>query len=66
MNRGCECSGVSLDPPDPDRSIFQVSSKGNLMVSMIYLGDGKRQTSVVWTKTAGIGTLKAQYVEKKL
>jgi hypothetical protein len=55
-----------LDPPDPDRSIFQVSSKGNLMVSMIYLGDGKRQTSVVWTKTAGIGTLKAQYVGKKL
>ena len=55
-----------LDPPDPERSIFQVSSKGNLMVSMIYLGDGKRQTSVVWTKTAGIGTLKAQYLEKKL
>jgi len=33
---------------------------------MLYLGDGKRQTSVLWAKTAGIGTLKAQYVQKKL
>jgi hypothetical protein len=33
---------------------------------MLYVGDGKRQTSVLWAKTAGIGTLKAQYVQKKL
>jgi hypothetical protein len=36
------------------------------MVSMLYLGDGKRQTGVVWAKTACIGTLKARYVQKKL
>jgi len=58
----CVCSR----PPDPDRSIFQVSSNGNWMVSMLYLGDGKRQTGVVWAKTAYIGTLKARYVQKKL
>jgi hypothetical protein len=33
---------------------------------MLYLGDGKRQTGVVWAKTAGLGALKVQYVQKKL
>jgi hypothetical protein len=33
---------------------------------MLSLGDGKRQTSVIWAKTAGIGLLKAQYAQKKL
>jgi hypothetical protein len=31
---------------------------------MLSLGGGKRETSVVWAKTAGVGTLKAQYVQK--
>jgi hypothetical protein len=31
---------------------------------MIYLGDGKRLTGVVWAKTACLGALKAQYVQK--
>jgi len=57
---------IRVDPPDPDRSIFQVPSIARQMVLMIYLGDGKRRTGVVWAKTARISTLKEQYVQKKL
>jgi hypothetical protein len=37
---------------------------GNSVLLLLYLGDGKRQTSAVWAKKAGIGALKAQYAQK--
>ena len=43
-----------------------VPSMSSGVVPMLYLGDGKIQTSVVFGKTADIGTFKPQYVKKKL
>ena len=44
----------TLDPPDPDRSIFQVWATDNFISSMTYLGDGKRRNALVWAKTVHI------------
>jgi len=43
-----------LDPPDPDRSIFQVLAMDNSIAPMVYLGDEKRRIALVWAKTARI------------
>ena len=47
-------STFKVDPPDPDRSIFQVLAMDNSIAPMVYLGDEKRRIALVWAKTARI------------